>query len=147
MTQVSGPVFSNDGNIDNRTELLIRFSEQFSHPPLESVPANGVAYFFADSQAQSRVLLSGVNDHNEMGCVITLSCLPDPLVFARPTDPVESGEGLRTFHPVIQNYLVVIVAAKRLRPLARRRLITLAPPLVRIRLRKPWVRLRLIRLG
>ncbi len=147
MTQVSGPVFCNDGNIDNRTELLIRFSEQFSHPPLESIPANGVAYFFTDSQTQSRVLPSGLYDHDEMGCVITLSCLPDSLVFARPADPVESGEGLRSFHPVIQNYLVVIVAAKRLRPLARRRLITLAPPLVRIRLRKPWVRLRLIRLG
>lgn len=34
-----------------------------------------------------------------------------------------------------------------LRPLARRRLITLRPPGVAMRARKPWVRLRLILLG
>lgn len=35
-----------------------------------------------------------------------------------------------------------VQADKRLRPLARRRLITLRPPTDDIRARKPWVRLR-----
>jgi hypothetical protein len=38
-------------------------------------------------------------------------------------------------------------AESRLRPLARRRAITRMPPLVSIRLRKPWRRLRTSLLG
>lgn len=41
----------------------------------------------------------------------------------------------------------VVYALRRLRPLARRALITARPPGVAMRARKPWVRLRLIMLG
>jgi len=44
-------------------------------------------------------------------------------------------------------HLVGMVTTNRLRPLARRRLSTLTPSLVRIRTRKPWVLFRRILLG
>jgi hypothetical protein len=41
-----------------------------------------------------------------------------------------------------QLYFELVVGVRRLRPFARRRLITRRPPTVAIRARKPWVRLR-----
>jgi hypothetical protein len=44
-------------------------------------------------------------------------------------------------------YFDGVETAIRLRPFARRRLRTLRPPAVCMRLRKPWTRFRRIRLG
>lgn len=44
-------------------------------------------------------------------------------------------------------YFLGTLTVSCLRPLRRRRLMTSRPALVLIRLRKPWVRLRLLRLG
>ena len=44
-------------------------------------------------------------------------------------------------------YLEGVETARRLRPFARRRLSTARPAFVFIRARKPWTRLRRIRLG
>lgn len=46
-----------------------------------------------------------------------------------------------------KDYLLAMVTARRLRPLARRRFITSLPFLVDIRTRKPWVRFREVLLG
>ena len=128
MIQAPGLAFGDNGNIHGPTELFIVMSEELSNPALGIVPTRAEHY-------------------NKMGRVITLSFLPDSLIFAGSTDPAQPGEGLFTVHSMIRRYLLEIVAASRLRPLARRRLITFAPALVRIRLRKPCVRLRQILLG
>ena len=147
MIQAAGLAFGDNGNIHGPTELFMMVSEELSNPALESIPADSIANFATHSQPQTGVAPARVDNHNKMGCVIVLSFLPDPLVFAGSTDPTQPGEGLFTVHPMVWRYLLEIVAARRLRPLARRRLITFTPALERIRLRKPWVRLRQILLG
>jgi len=147
MIQASGLAFGNNGNIHDLAELFIVMSEELSNPAFDSVPANRISNLATHGYTQAGVVLTRVDNHNKMGRVITLSYLPDTLVFAGSTDPTEPGEGLFSVHPMFRFYLLEIVAARRLRPLARRRLITFAPALERIRLRKPCVRLRLILLG
>ena len=49
--------------------------------------------------------------------------------------------------PIRPFYFLAIVTETRLRPLARRRLNTARPDRVRIRVRNPWVRLRLLLWG
>ena len=51
------------------------------------------------------------------------------------------ARGLGQLHRA--RYLVGALVVRRLRPLARRRLMTLRPPGVAMRFRKPWVRFRL----
>jgi len=147
MFQVSGLAFGDNGNIYGPTELFIVMSEELSNPALEPVPVNRITNLATHGYTQAGIVPGRVDNHNKMGRVITLSFLPGPLVFAGSTNPTQPGEGLITVHPMDRRYLLEIVAARRLRPLARRRLITLAPDLERIRLRNPCVRLRLILLG
>ena len=147
MIQAPGLAFGDNGNIHGPTELFIVMSEELSNPALESVPANRITNLATHCYAQAGIVPTRAEHYNKMGRVITLSFLPDSLIFAGSTDPAQPGEGLFTVHSMIRRYLLEIVAASRLRPLARRRLITFAPALVRIRLRKPCVRLRQILLG
>ena len=147
MIQASGLAFGDNGNVHGPTELFMVMSEKFSNPAFESISANSITNLATHGYTQAGVVPTRAGNHNKMCRVIALSFLPGPLIFAGPTDPVRPGEGLFTFHLMVRCYLLEIVAAKRLRPLARRRLITFAPALERIRLRKPCVRLRLILLG
>ncbi len=147
MFQVSGSAFGDNRNIHDLTELFAVISEELSNPAFESIPANRITDLATHGYTQAGNILTGIDNHNKMGRVITSPFLPGPLVFAGSTDPANPGEGLFAVHPMVRCYLLEIVAAKRLRPLARRRLITFAPDLERIRLRKPCVRLREILLG
>ena len=147
MIQASGLAFGDNRNVHGPAELFIVMSEELSNPAFESIPANSITNLATHGHTQAGVAPTRAGNHNKMGRVITLSFLPGLLIFTGSTDPAHPGEGLFTFHLIVLFYLLEIVAARRLRPLARRRLITFAPALERIRLRKPCVRLRLILLG
>ena len=69
----------------------------------------------------------------------------DPFKVSRVQQPLRPGKP--TAAAFLHRYLEPTVAARRLRPLARRRLRMARPPRVFIRARKPWRRFLRIRLG
>lgn len=95
-----------------------------------------MANFAADGDAEARDVTARVDDHNEMGCVDMLAFPPETLVVCGSPDAARPGEGL-VIHTRCCDYLTGMLTARRLRPRARRRLITFAPAFERMRLRNP----------
>ena len=138
--------FGDDRNI----QVLIarnQFStEKFPEPPFQSIPADGIPDFPAHRNSEpSPTQVIGTKQNGKMGCLDTPPDLPGVLVIPGSAHPPGSRE--TPIHCRPDNYLLGIATASCLRPRARRRLITLLPLRLRIRLRNPWVRFRLTRLG
>lgn len=47
------PAFRNNNNVDREGEFLLGKSKHLPYQTLDSVPAHGIAYFFADRQPQA----------------------------------------------------------------------------------------------
>lgn len=138
MSQLPGVALGNDGDVQGSGRKLQLFSEELANPALQAVTINGIANLAAYRQSHTGDGMIGRADyHYEMCCVIAFPTPPDMLIFSRGSNPAAFLEGLLALHPMAYSYLVGIDTERRLRPLARRRLITLAPFLVRMRLRNP----------
>lgn len=80
---------------------------------------------------------------DEISSYLLTSSVEDPTEFPGTLEPVRLGKCLR-HDPLLGTF---DQGVSRLRPLARRFLMTRRPPLVAMRARKPWRRLRRMRLG
>ena len=105
----------------------------------DPVTANSIAHLFLDTDTQTTGRL--VTVQIDEGKPFTVQPFPAPVHQIKFTGFPEKT-GLCKSEP-----LHTVQAESRLRPLARRLLITACPARVLIRLRKPWVRLRLMLLG
>jgi len=127
---------------------VLALAERFAGQALESVALDGVASGL-DAHGQTEPRLArfvGTSDHEEqrIGRSLTL-----------PVNGVELrlvGQAARAREASRDRRAIVTVrengqTARRLRPLARRRARTSRPPLVAMRARKPWTRLRCRLLG
>lgn len=122
-------------------------TKELSHQPFNAVPPNRVANFATDRQPEpGRPLRPAHDDDNKMGRVALTPHFSNPIEFTFFMKSKGRGETIFPFSHVT-DYLEGIVADRIFLPLARRRLMTVWPFLVRIRLRKPWVLLRRILLG
>ena len=132
-------------------DVIIRQQEQslilpvkFPYQPLQAISRYRIADLAADGNADTDRWHGGLLPENkEIGCVDLLPLAGKPQKippFQEPLMPGKTGHG---FGP----YLVAMVTASRLRPLARLLLMTSRPFLVDMRTRKPWVLFRDVLLG
>ena len=133
-------------------EVVIRRCEQFlvktkelAQESLDPVPDHGVPDLATHRRAEPGLPLRplGPDDDEVLRVELapTVGQLEELAAGAQPLLLRKAVPGLD------HDYLVAIVTARRLRPLARRRLITSRPFFVDIRTRKPWVLLRDTLLG
>jgi tetratricopeptide (TPR) repeat protein len=96
----------------------------------------------ADAHQNAALLYAQLGEQQHGPGGHTSPCLLDPEEVPALLDPLaapeRSGRG---------GYFCQMVTARRLRPLRRRLLITLRPPAVAMRARKPWVRARRVLCG
>ena len=127
---------------------MLAVAERFAREALEPVALGGVAGGLdADGKAEPCLAcFAGTGDHEEQRIGRSL---------ALPVNGVELGlvgQAARAREASRDRRAIVTVrengqTARRLRPLARRRARTRRPPLVAMRARKPWTRLRCRLLG
>jgi hypothetical protein len=123
------------------------FSEKFPHQTFETITAYGPAYLATDGDAESAGAAGFFQDkNNEMGSLEFFSPFPDFSIFPSPPKAKSRGKTFFSARPQ-GDYLLGMVTERFFRPLERRRLRTIRPFLVCIRLRKPWVLFRRILLG
>lgn len=117
-------------------ELVRMMPEPLPHTPLDSCTLGRRADLFGRNDSQSWVVqIIPREDNHEVSACRAASVREDRVKLRTSQQPVR-------FREVRRGYFLYVVGARRLRPFARRRLITFRPPLVFIRLRKPWVRRR-----
>lgn len=129
------------------------------HKALYPVTGHRIAHFAAYGDAYpARGFRAGCTKNEETGGADLSRPVREPEEISPPEQALVFGEreqrglprsagkpssiGRRT-----EDYLLAMVTARRLRPLARRRLMTSLPFFVDIRTRKPWVRFRDVLLG
>lgn len=117
--------------------------EKFPQEPFDAISGDCITYFFADGYPEPGTSAAGepVYDQKVPG-----RNLPSLVGKGKILVPFQQPFVLRqpVGHPP---YLVAMPTDRRLRPLARRRLMTSRPFLVDILTRKPWVLLRDTLLG
>jgi len=135
--------FGHHDNIPTADVALVE-AKAFPDDALDSVARHGSRCgFFRDGQAQTWIAQAiGCSQQGEC----PTRCTPrlgkyTPELYG-PGQPRAARKAGRTPFQGVENYTV-----RRARPLARRALMTKRPFLVRIRARKPWVRLRCRLLG
>ncbi len=129
-------------------QLVLAMTERFAREALDAVALDGVARGLdADGEAKpglSCVVGSGNHEEQRIGRSLAL-----------PVNGVELrlvGQAARA-RKASREWRAIVTArengqtARRLRPFARRRARTRRPPLVAMRARKPWTRLRCRLLG
>jgi hypothetical protein len=126
-------------------ELALIQAKAFPQQPLCPVPAYGATNLPAHRESEAAVrepVLHG--DHQEQIAVQTHATPKSPSKIRFLPEPC-TGAQVRTSqrHPVVRR----CYAASRFRPFCRRRFRTSWPPRVRIRTKKPCVRLRFLLLG
>jgi hypothetical protein len=123
------------------TELILTCPEVFAYLALDAVAHHGMrGHLAGDRDAKARVVQAIRNTVDvEAGVLAAFAvALQGQEIFASP-------DALRATKPVIGGRRGQ--ALRRARPLPRREASTRRPPLVAMRARKPWVRLRLMTLG
>jgi hypothetical protein len=143
VTQAGCPLPGNDAVV-SRGEQTFIVPVKFPDKPFEAISRNCVpdlaAYGYAD--AYVRVWRFGPKNDESGGLDLApLTGYPQKFrSFQEPFMPGKTGHGSGS-------YLAAMVTARRLRPLARRLLMTSRPFLVDIRTRNPWVLFREVLLG
>ena len=137
----------NDQHVERRGQRGALAAEEFAHQAADAVARRRATNLAAGGDAESRwEMLSGSDDHDEMRDGLT-----PPLALQRQELVSLAQAELRreTLRPIRVQFgcLGGIETVNRLRPLARRRLMTSCPPGVLIRARNPCVRLRRLLLG
>jgi len=118
---------------------------------LDAIPNHGIADLAAHRDAQTRLegvrgpaACRGENEHDECSRRRATTALENISELPGSKQPVLPAK--RSGRPG-HRYFEGVETARRLRPFARRRLSTARPAFVFMRDRKPWTRLRRIRLG
>ena len=126
-------------------------TEKLAQPALDPVTSNGPPDFAADSQPKPGGAVWPFHyDDQKVGGMPLVSPLTDAIIFLAAVQPAGRRKGISADLDGVGchfAYLVGMETTSCLRPLARRRLSTVCPFLVCIRLRKPWVRFLRILLG
>ena len=160
--QIRSPFFGHDDDVPRRQELFVA-PEKFSQEALHPVAATGFAHLAPRDQPQpgAASLPRGQADA-EVRRVQSFSPCLGPQVLLAAADPLVSGKAGRL--PGCGGFTGEVSRGgglwggrercslrshteRRLRPLARRLCNTRRPPLVLMRVRKPWVRDRRSLLG
>jgi hypothetical protein len=136
--------------IDSRAQRRTTRAKPLPNPALHTIAHDSVADLATDCDSQPSVSrrIRGTPslgaDHDERRTRDAATPMHHLLKFHGTPQTIDRLEtaGLRR-----HRYFDGVETAMRLRPLARRRFKTLRPAAVDMRLRKPWTRLRLIRLG
>ena len=127
--------------IGDRGELS---SNGLSQAAFDAISHHGVSNLLADCQRHpTGSILSGCIDDENTGQPDATAFALDPLDIPRQPQAAFTGKTQRSALAALAGY----GRTRRLRPFARRRLMTFRPPVVFIRARKPWLRLRLMLLG
>ncbi len=114
----------------------MRVAKDFATDPFETISLDRARNrFLGDRESESGVRARG----SDLGKAKQFAATPS----APPENPFELG-GLEQTTAAGKLVAGYVQSARRLRPLARRRARTARPPLVAMRARNPWVRLRLI---
>lgn len=140
----------NDQHIERRRQLDAMAAEEFAHQTADTVARRRATDLAAGRDAEARWrMLSVTDDHDEVrkGLTPPLALQRQELVSLAQAEP--RREALRPIRARRAQFgcLGGIETVNRLRPLARRRLMTACPPGVLIRARNPCVRLRRLLLG
>ena len=144
----------NPDKVVTNGQLKFILSEGFSETPLDEVADRSDTNLTADGQPYAAIglpRLAGVNHKvaRDLSSTETLRskelAAPRQPLFLSEALVVQKRVKLRHGPPVC--YFLGTDTLRRARPLRRREASTARPPLVLIRERKPWVRLRLILLG
>ncbi len=123
-----------DDNVKAWRQEVCLLAEELPHDPFSTIADGSAATFAADGQPQAPrpdIISLKHDDHPPRRHEATAVRIASGKI--RPPPETKTGWETQT--------------ARRLRPLARRRLMTARPFLVRIRTRKPWVRFRRVVLG
>lgn len=121
-------------------EHRLMHAERFSDLALDAVARNSLAgYPPCDDHAETSAAGAGGSGNHEESVAHSMVPTLDGGELRRAAQPPRARQ---TKAPARMSYTL-----SRARPLARRELITARPPTVRIRARKPCVRLRLSTLG
>jgi len=116
--------------------------EAFAQLALQAIAAHGAAVFSRHGQAQARIS-EAVRPPDQSK--IADREPPPPAQGRKIRFPAQSALRRKPVFPALIQ--APTQALRRLRPLARRRLMTARPERVAMRARNPWVRARRIRLG
>jgi len=136
--------------VDARAEPASIGSKPLTNPPFHAVAHHRRAHLATDRNPQSIVAcilgcIPSLRNHHDEGCSCHATTSPDYLLeLHRPPQAIHR---LETAGSRRHRYFDGVETAMRLRPFARRRFSTARPAAVCMRLRKPWTRLRRIRLG
>ena len=138
-----------DDQVETRARKLASAAEPFANMPLHTVTDHCTTYPAAHGQTQPACSINCIRpsydrQHNEIARRSSSTLLTDASKIPGAPETILSSQ-TTTLHGSC--YLEDIRTASRLRPFARRRFSTRRPPLVLIRARNPWLRLRRIRLG
>lgn len=144
----AGP--GNDQHVERRRQLDAMAAEEFAHQSADAVACRRATDLAASGDAEARRrMVSVTDDHDEVRDGLT-----PPLALQRQELVSLAQAELRrkALRPIRARgaqfgCLGGIETVNRLRPLARRRLMTACPPGVLIRARNPCVRLRRLLLG
>lgn len=150
---------SDHDQVDVRLELVPRGAEPFAQAPLEAIADDGIPDLSADGDTDSA---SGSQATGIITIFRTFRRNDDEIAGRTSTSAAQYAAKISGIQEAIRppegagrpvgrhdgsRYLEATVAARRLRPFARRRFRIARPDLVFIRSRKPCLRRRLIRLG
>ncbi len=140
-----------NGKIGMEGQAELIFPEKFPQKPFEGIPLNRTTNFATDGQAETAgTVRPGQAVEDKMPRVNFLPVPPHQSEISGMPNPQSRGKRTvtdRRQDRILRNYLLGMETTRFLRPLARRRLRTILPFLLCIRLRNPWVRFRLTRLG
>jgi hypothetical protein len=136
-----------DDDVHGR-QVLLAVSERFAHEALQSIALDGVAGGLdADCKPEPGAAgIIGTSDDQEQRVRGTLALAMYCVELRLVGQSARARKGARGERAIVETR-GNDQTARRLRPFARRRLSTRRPPLVAMRARKPWTRLRCRLLG
>jgi hypothetical protein len=137
-------------DVGGAREAMALVANALSQPALDPVADHRVSHLFADREADpAAIALAGEPEREHKYASDAPPTTLHPPKVRRPADAERTieAEAHGPGDPLDQVDFVRTVVASRARPLARRLEITLRPPGVLMRARKPWDRFRLMLLG
>jgi len=149
--EFSGIFFGDNGKVGMVGKILVFQPKDFPDQTFDSIPCYCSTYFpaYGETQPCGTVAFSLPINNKVRGMAFLPQRAQSPEIFRAAKSNFlrkSIGDQDRKGQEII-SYLAGMVTERTLRPRARRRLRTVLPAWVFIRRRKPWVRLRLMRLG